>query len=221
MQSLPLSALAGLTALCAAALSLALAALGLAVGLRITIHFMALSFAILFFLALTQLPLPDSALMTMQCPILGPEPNWIPFETARQIVLEWRGFFTHPNSVPLEILPKGSGAVQDWLRHRTFKALVLGDWALPTLMNLLVCVPIGVLLVPYLRSVRSASLAGLALSLTAELTQITATWGLYPCPYRKFDVDDLILNTLGVALGFLAARRKTRARPPLSGGRGG
>ena len=49
-------------------------------------------------------------------------------------------------------------------------------------------------------------LGGFGLSLTVELTQLTGLWGLYPCPYRQFDVDDLILNTTGVALGFAVVR---------------
>jgi glycopeptide antibiotics resistance protein len=42
--------------------------------------------------------------------------------------------------------------------------------------------------------------------LAVELTQLTGIWGLYPCPYRQFDVDDLILNTTGVVIGFALAR---------------
>lgn len=45
-------------------------------------------------------------------------------------------------------------------------------------------------------------------------------WGLYPCPFRLFDVDDLILNTLGAVVGSLLAvplvallRRGARRRP--------
>lgn len=39
-------------------------------------------------------------------------------------------------------------------------------------------------------------------SLLIETTQLTGIWGIYPCAYRLFDVDDLITNTLGGALGF-------------------
>lgn len=48
-------------------------------------------------------------------------------------------------------------------------------------------------------------LAGLGVSLLIELTQLTGIWGIYPCPYRVFDVDDLITNTLGAAIGVFLA----------------
>lgn len=55
------------------------------------------------------------------------------------------------------------------------------------------------------RSVLFTVLSGIALSLLIEATQYTADWGLYPCAYRLADVDDLISNTAGAAVGaFLA-----------------
>ncbi len=39
-------------------------------------------------------------------------------------------------------------------------------------------------------------------SLLIETTQLTGIWGIYPCAYRLFDVDDLITNTLGGILGY-------------------
>lgn len=41
------------------------------------------------------------------------------------------------------------------------------------------------------------------LSLFYELTQLSGLYGIYPRPYRLFDVDDLIVNTIGGMLGFL------------------
>ena len=35
-----------------------------------------------------------------------------------------------------------------------------------------------------------------------ELTQLTGLYGIYPRPYRLFDIDDLILNSLGTMIGF-------------------
>lgn len=48
-------------------------------------------------------------------------------------------------------------------------------------------------------------LAGFAASLLVEVTQITGIWFLYPCPYRLFDVDDLLANTAGALAGAVAA----------------
>ncbi|MGH3862558.1 VanZ family protein [Actinokineospora sp.] len=53
----------------------------------------------------------------------------------------------------------------------------------------------------------SATVVGVAaaVSLFIEFTQLTAVWGLFECPYRLFDVDDLLANTAGGAVGFLLA----------------
>ena len=49
----------------------------------------------------------------------------------------------------------------------------------------------------------------LGLTLFIETAQLTALFGLYPCPYRQFDVDDLILNVAGILAGFALARGMT------------
>ncbi|MFJ4102849.1 VanZ family protein [Amycolatopsis japonica] len=43
---------------------------------------------------------------------------------------------------------------------------------------------------------------GFAVSLFIEGTQLTGVWFLFECPYRLADVDDLLTNTLGAAVGF-------------------
>lgn len=77
---------------------------------------------------------------------------------------------------------------------------------LQVLMNVALFVPLGMLL-RHLggRSVLVTTLAGAAVSTLIECTQLTGNWFLYPCPYRLFDVDDLIANTAGAFLGALAA----------------
>lgn len=40
-------------------------------------------------------------------------------------------------------------------------------------------------------------------SLFFELTQISGLYGIYRYPYRYFEVDDLICNTLGGVLGYV------------------
>jgi uncharacterized RDD family membrane protein YckC len=52
-------------------------------------------------------------------------------------------------------------------------------------------------------------------SLFFELTQLTGVWFIYPCAYRLFSVDDLILNTVGAALGWLIAGPLIRLLPDL------
>jgi glycopeptide antibiotics resistance protein len=44
------------------------------------------------------------------------------------------------------------------------------------------------------------------------VAQLTGIWGLYPCAYRQFNVDDLMLNAIGVVVGFLMARGLVRTR---------
>ena len=46
---------------------------------------------------------------------------------------------------------------------------------------------------------------GFAVSALIEVTQLTAVFGLFPCQWRIFDVDDLIMNTLGTGVGILLA----------------
>lgn len=73
-------------------------------------------------------------------------------------------------------------------------------------MNVALFVPFG-MLVRHLTAagIRWVVPAAFAVSLLIEMTQLTGVWGLYPCSYRLFDVDDLIANTLGAAIGVLAA----------------
>ncbi|MGI5130336.1 VanZ family protein [Pseudonocardia sp. CA-107938] len=73
------------------------------------------------------------------------------------------------------------------------------------LFNVAPFVPLGAFLC-YLgrRSIVVATVAGFGVSLLVECTQLTGDWFLYPCPYRLFDVDDLIANTAGALLGAAA-----------------
>lgn len=81
------------------------------------------------------------------------------------------------------------------------------------LFNILLFVPMGVLLRGIFgRGAVAAVAGGLALSLLVEVTQLTGIYGLYACSYRVFDVDDLIANTAGAALGWLAVWAVTRGR---------
>lgn len=74
--------------------------------------------------------------------------------------------------------------------------------ALQVLLNVLLFIPLGFFVrVLAGRGVLVATLTGLAVSAVVELTQLTGVWGLYSCAYRVFDVDDLLTNTLGAAIG--------------------
>ncbi|MGG0169922.1 VanZ family protein [Paenibacillus dokdonensis] len=77
---------------------------------------------------------------------------------------------------------------------------------LQVIFNILITVPFGMVLRYYFRTgwVRSI-LYSFLLSLFFEVTQLTGIYGLYDHAYRVFDVDDLIMNTLGGICGYLAA----------------
>ena len=87
------------------------------------------------------------------------------------------------------------------------------------LLNVLLFVPLGVLIRLLLRrGVLVATVVGFSVSLLIELTQRTGDWGLYGCAYRKFDVDDLLVNTLGAVAGALLSlpfKREDEAPRPL------
>ena len=73
-------------------------------------------------------------------------------------------------------------------------------------LNVLLFVPLGFFLrVLGGRGILIAGLVGLAISGVIETTQLTGVWGIFPCAYRVFDVDDLIANASGALLGSLLA----------------
>lgn len=70
--------------------------------------------------------------------------------------------------------------------------------------NLLLTLPFGVYLRYYFkRSMKQTILYTFLLSLFFELTQLTGLYFIYPRSYRLFDVDDLMINTLGGLCGYL------------------
>lgn len=72
--------------------------------------------------------------------------------------------------------------------------------------NVALFVPFGFFVQLILRrGVIVATVLGLAVSLLIETTQGTGVWGLYDCPYRLFDLDDLLVNTVGATAGSLAS----------------
>ena len=169
----------GVALLYAAMATLGLAGLGRWSGSPKIVRAWPTAFAILFFVVLTQHPFPDPA--TLDCPVRYTEPQLIPFNVLQRLA-------------------------ENWSRVGTTLRWFLRPWLLAPVMNLVLCAVIGALLARHRLRLRTAVLLGFGLSLTVELTQLTGLWGVYPCPYRQFDVDDLILNTAGVALGVVLVR---------------
>lgn len=158
------------------------AALALLIGLagrRPRTADMALVAAVLLVLALALLPLPDLARLECgQAPL--PRLKLLGFldETAR--------------------LAARNAPLRAWLTDITL---------VTTVMNVALFAPVGLALA--WRGLRWPAAAGLAMGLTAgiELAQLTGLFGLYPCAWRTFDIDDLWLNTLGVMAGHWLGQR--------------
>ena len=108
--------------------------------------------------------------------------------------------YTQPQLTPFNLL------------RRMEYGSVSGVYLLSTLANFLLCAVIGALLRPFTARQWVALGLGAALSLAVELSQLTGLFGVYPCPWRQFDVDDLMLNVAGVVAGFLAAGMVGRGR---------
>lgn len=72
------------------------------------------------------------------------------------------------------------------------------------LFNLLMTIPFGIYLRYFFKKKWwQTILWTFLLSLFFEITQLTGLYGIYPKPYRIFDVDDLIVNTMGGIVGFI------------------
>ncbi len=82
---------------------------------------------------------------------------------------------------------------------------------LQVLFNIFMTAPFGFILRYCLGAKRrNIILLTFLLSLIIELAQLTGLFFLYPGSYRLFDVDDLMLNTLGGFLGVVIAERIPR-----------
>lgn len=102
-----------------------------------------------------------------------------------------------------------------WEHFRENTVLVLSDPStylpamkqsvfLEPVFNVLLLLPFGIYLRYYFRlSFLKTVIASFCLSLFFELTQLSGLYFIYPRPYRLFDVNDLLTNTIGGTLGFI------------------
>jgi glycopeptide antibiotics resistance protein len=104
-----------------------------------------------------------------------------------------------PQLEPFEFV----GQFAELIRESGLRGLLTSFTFLEVFFNFLLLLPLGFFL-RYLFQVRFLPAVGIAflVSFSFELTQLTGIYGLYPCPYRVFSVDDLILNTVGSVAGF-------------------
>lgn len=70
--------------------------------------------------------------------------------------------------------------------------------------NILMTIPFGMYLRYYFKcNLKKTIIFSFLLSLFFEVTQLTGLYYIYDYPYRVFDVDDLIINTIGGLIGYL------------------
>jgi glycopeptide antibiotics resistance protein len=146
-------------------------------------------------LCMTVVPLPRRGPGMCERYAAVADPQWIPGNTFRDV---WR---EAGHRVSLDDLVLHNPAVSG------------------ALFNLILLLPLGVFLRYHARrGPAMTAVIGLGVSLFFELTQVTGLWGVYPCPYRLFDVDDLAVNAAGAVLGWWAAGPLARALSRSGGG---
>lgn len=122
--------------------------------------------------------------------------------------------FQSPNTVYYSLKPftfiqdifKSSSII--WSQPRSYIQIFNQSAFWQAAFNFLLLLPFGIYLRYFFQEKRywkRAFALGFALSLFYEVTQLTGIYGIYKCPYRIFDVDDLMLNSIGALFGFLIA----------------
>lgn len=138
---------------------------------------------------LTLFPLPQGPddFLTLE------EPHYIlqPFYFIRRIASHYQG---HPK-----------GELFNFLKE---------DVVTQPFMNFLLFMPFGYFLKKWTRlSTLKIIFLAFSFSLLIEITQLTSFFGGFSHPYRLFEVDDLIMNTLGGIGGTLFVRKKCLSNP--------
>lgn len=107
--------------------------------------------------------------------------------------------------VPFDFIRQLSNTISfQWNELSSYLTVIKSPAFYIAAFNILLTLPFGVYLRYYFECKwYKIILYGFLLSLFFELTQLTGLYGIYPRPYRLFDVDDLILNTTGALLGCL------------------
>lgn len=102
-----------------------------------------------------------------------------------------------------EILDKTNFHVSDFATYfPTMKNPVFYE----AFFNMLLTLPFGVYLHYYFKcDLKQTFFYSFCFSLFFELTQLSGLYFIYPRSYRVFDVDDLIINTIGGTVGYFVA----------------
>lgn len=128
------------------------------------------------------LPLPDRSFVAQ---LTTPKCQWIPLQFIRDFLRETPLRLSQPTSY-ISVLKDSSFIVPAY--------------------NILLTLPFGIYLRYYFgTNMKKTIFLSFLLSLFFELTQLSGLYFIYPRSYRLFDVDDLLLNTLGGFSGYLCA----------------
>lgn len=132
---------------------------------------------VIYFLVILPLPsIEDVMKMT------GPRMQLIPFNFVSDFIRETPFVLTKPS---------------------TYGKALMDPSFYTVVFNIFMFVPLGMYLRYYFKKdMRGTIKWGFLLSLFFELTQLSGLYFIYPRSYRLFDVDDLLMNTLGSAVGF-------------------
>ena len=91
----------------------------------------------------------------------------------------------------------------DISKTNTYLNAITSSYVYVPLFNIIMFIPFGLYLRYYFNcSLKQTILFSFLLSLFYELTQLTGLYYIYPHSYRLFDIDDLMLNTVGGIIGF-------------------
>lgn len=94
----------------------------------------------------------------------------------------------------------------DFQNIHTYKYILKDRSFLQAAFNAILLTPLGIYLRYYFKKdLKKTVLITFLISLFFEITQLSALYGFYNAPYRIFDIDDLILNTLGGFIGYWIA----------------
>ena len=107
--------------------------------------------------------------------------------------------------IPFDLVSKIMKTVHfDYKDISSYINVLKNPFVYQTIYNTFLTIPFGIFLRYYYKfTFKKILLFTFLLSLFFELTQLTGIYFIYPNAYRLFDVDDLIVNTLGGIIGFV------------------
>lgn len=90
-----------------------------------------------------------------------------------------------------------------WNDPNTYLEVLKEPYFYQVFYNILLTIPFGIYLRYYFKyNFKKTLFLTILLTLFFEGTQLSGLYGIYPRPYRLFDIDDLFLNTLGGIIGY-------------------